>query len=274
MIAHGFFGKLPSLGDFVGRGWANTANDALDKLLQAALERVLAATDIGKQVIARAPDVILSIRPGIVAKEGFVLAVVPSEDRVGRVFPLCAGVQWDAVPPGWQMAWPSAHYGQALAVCLRRNIENEASPDTLLREIEALGELGAYGPTFASVVGDETVPRLPAEVRTLHVEGPLSNMSLANQSLCVALSESSDLLALCLDDAGEARHFAICRRLASPGTLAALFDGLWDANGWMSLPVTEPTTSKGSSEVDDDATQPLLLRIDRAEPPPDSSNTS
>lgn len=274
MIAHGFFGKLPSRGDFVGRGWANTANDALDKLLQVALERVLSATDIGKQVIARAPDVILSIRPGIVAKEGFVLAVVPSEDRVGRVFPLCAGVQWDAVSPGWQMAWPSAHYGQALAACLHRNIENEAAPDTLLREIQALGDLGKYGPTFASAVGDETVPRLPAEVKTLHVEGPLSNMSVANQSLCVALSESSDLLALCLDYAGEVRDFAICRRLASPGALAALFDGLWDANGWMSLPASEPTTSESGAEADDDATQPVLLRIDRAEPPPDSSETS
>lgn len=94
MIIHGFFGKLPAAGDFVSRGWPASARDGLDTLLQEAIATVLAALPTDRGAMARAPVSILSVRPGVIGDQGVTTVVFPSQDRVGRSFPLCAGVQW------------------------------------------------------------------------------------------------------------------------------------------------------------------------------------
>ena len=279
MITSGFFGKLPSLGDFVGRGWPNTAREGLDGLLQAVLQEMLASSFQGKRAILGAPPVMLSIRPGVVCEEGFVTVVVPSQDRVGRLFPLCAGVVWSDASPSLHMGWPSLAYARALMDCL--HLGSSASPEALCDAIEGLGGPESFARTFEGPVGDETVPRLGAEVKFLRVCGPLATMRPPSRALCAALADSSEILGIVFDvDGGEARDFAACRRLSGGhGTLASLFDGQWEDRGWSTLgaPAQLPVQAVLDGDVtkiDDDATHPRLPRIDSVAPQPDSPGSA
>jgi type VI secretion system ImpM family protein len=276
LITAGFFGKIPSLGDFVSRGWSNGARAGIDGLLQQALQEVLASSNEGKQAIVMAPRLLLSIRPGVVADEGLATLVVPSEDRVGRLFPLCAGVEWNPDAPELRMGWPSLRYGHALIECLQRHAEAGGSPDGLRDEIERLGGPDRYGPTFIGPVGDETLPRLGADVKLLRVCGPMAAMSTSTRALCAALADSSELLGLVLDASGEPKDFVVGRRIVgNASALASLFDGAWDQRGWITMgappAAVVPPSVDPVRAIDDDATHPRQPRIDRVASAPDSA---
>lgn len=260
------------MGDFVSRGWLTSAREGLDKLLQEAMAAVLAASSTGKETIANAPCLVVSIRPGVIGDQGVVAVVLPSQDRVGRTFPLCAGVQWTEDGQGG-MGWPSLDYTRALIARVQRCIDAEAEPDMLLSEIVAVGSPRQFRPTFSGLGSDETLPRLGAETKLLRFQGPLAAMSPASTLLCSMLSDASDLLGIRLDTTGEAQDFLVCRRVESGAALAAMFDGGWVERGWVSY---QPP-AKGAAvnptnllKIDDDATLPRHRAIDARTPAPDS----
>ena len=208
MSVPGFAGKLPTLGDFVHRGWSGSTCDGLDALLQRALAALRGSSAQARQAIAQAPCLALSIRPGLIGAHGLVGVVLASHDRVGRTFPLCAGVQFDAAAIG-VLGWPSLAYAHALIEQVLSGIDNQADPDALLARITAVGNPRDFPPA------------LPAP-------------GLA--TICARYA-ASDLLGMRLDDFGAVNDYFACRRLevstAGPA-LAALFDGEWSARGWIS----------------------------------------
>lgn len=276
-VTYGFFGKLPNVGDFVSRGWSNVGRDGLDRLLQEALTELLTTSPDGKGAIERAPSLMLTIRPGMACDQGFVVAVLPSHDRVGRRFPLSAGVQWLEVGPGGSMAWPSAEYGKALIACVQRGIDTDCDPDRLCIEVATLGSPDKYRPTFDGLGDDETVPRLASEIKLLRVQGPLSAMPPSLAALCTALGDASDVLGFSLDARGDAQDFFVCRRLESGAPLASIFDGRWSERGWTSYGSgTAPgsTSVEPLPKIDDDATRPRHQAIDTFGPQADSLDNS
>ena len=263
------------MGDFVSRGWLTSAREGLDRLLLEAIAALLASSSVGKQAIAQAPCVVLSIRPGVIGDQGVVAVVLPSQDRVGRTFPLCAGVQWTEDGQGG-MGWPSLDYTRALIARVHRCIDAEAEPDVLLSEIVALGSPRQFRPTFVGLGGDETLPRLSAEIKLLRVQGPLAVMSPALTSLCSMLNEASDVLGIRLDATGDAQDFFVCRRIDSGAALASMFDGHWVERGWASYQALAAGPVLRASDVpniDEDATQPRHRAIDTAAGVPDSRDT-
>ena len=99
----GLFGKLPAHGDFIRRGQAGAAIDALDDWLQSELAR---ASNPGAAIHALAPMrfATTALVPGQVA----VGALVDSRDRVGRQYLLIAlrlaphpNAFPDALPDAW-----------------------------------------------------------------------------------------------------------------------------------------------------------------------------
>lgn len=272
MITHGFFGKLPTMGDFVSRGWLTSSREGLDRLLVEAIAELLASSAAGSQAVAEAPCVVLSIRPGVIGDQGVVAVVLPSQDRVGRTFPLCAGVQWTEDGQGG-MGWPSLAYSRALIVRVLECVDAQAEPDALLSEIVALGSPRQFRQTFVGLGGDETLPRLSAETKLLRVQGPLAVMSPAHAALCSMLNEASDVLGIRLDEHGEAQDFFVCRRVESGAALASMFDGRWVERGWTSYDAPTPSTAQRPAaleNIDDDATQPRHRAIDTAAAAPDS----
>ena len=85
----GWHGKLPSRGDFVGRGiprpWLRTWDDWLQRGLTLAAERW--GTALRDHLLAMPPwqAIVPPAQPGLPA---WCVVVVASTDRVGRVFPL------------------------------------------------------------------------------------------------------------------------------------------------------------------------------------------
>ena len=270
--APGFFGKLPFMGDFVNRGWDVGLLDKLDKLLQEALSELMTSSALGKDAVTQAPCMVLSLRPGLLGDQGLLIVVLPSHDRVGRTFPFCAGSQWVADGSDG-MDWPSVDFAHALIATVQRCMDAEADPDQFLAGIAALGSPHGFRRTFQGLGGDETVPRLGAEVKLLCIRGPLLDMPPAQLALCSILSGSSDLLGIRFDATGGAQDFFVCRRLESGTALASLFDGRWIERGWSffgSQPTSPGSNPALSSNFDEDATRPLQRAIDTATTAPDS----
>lgn len=254
MLVHGFFGKLPREGDFVDRGWLPGARDGLDRLLQEAIAHVIEASASTKETLEQAPDLALSFRPGVLAEEGVVALVVPSRDRVGRSFPLCAGVQWSAEEPATG-GWPPVAYARAVGACVRRAMEEGADPDALLDALVSLGGPREFEPAFTPGSGDETVPRIAADAMLLRMAGPPSALSAPAAALCAVLTEASDLLGMRIAAGGDVQDLFVCRQLDARECLAAMFDGQWIAHGWRGL--ERPATGGDAADlhqVDDDAT--------------------
>lgn len=276
MITCGFFGKLPGMGDFVSRGWLTGAREGLDALLQEAIGELLASSTVGRETISQAPCVVLSIRPGIIGEQGLLAVLVPSHDRVGRTFPLCAGVQWTDDGRG-SMGWPSPDYAKALLAGLLPAIAVDATPDELLSEIVAVGDPRNFPRIFGGLGGDETLPRLGSELNLLRIQGPFAAMSPVQQAWCSMLNDASDVLGIRIDEAGVPQDFFVCRRFASGGSFAAMFDGNWVERGWSSYETRASTSVSVSTDVpnmDEDATRPNLRAIDTGTAAPDSPERS
>lgn len=95
--AVGWHGKLPSRGDFVGRGmprgWLRTWDDWLQRGLALAAQRW--GTNLRDHLLAMPPwqAIVVPAQPG---QPAWCIVVVASSDRVGRAFPLMVGEAHDA----------------------------------------------------------------------------------------------------------------------------------------------------------------------------------
>ena len=89
MDAAGFFGKLPSRGDFVSRRLPREFIDAWDDWLRRAMaESRVSLGDAWLDSYLTSPIWRFAIMPGICGSHGYVGLIMPSIDKVGRYFPL------------------------------------------------------------------------------------------------------------------------------------------------------------------------------------------
>jgi type VI secretion system protein ImpM len=108
----GYFGKVSTHGDFVGRGLPAHLVQAWDAWLQECIASSQAK--LGSSWLERyltSPVWRFAIAPGVLGPEGLGGVMMPSVDRVGRYFPLMVGAV--GAPPllDWfhsQVAWYDA----------------------------------------------------------------------------------------------------------------------------------------------------------------------
>lgn len=108
----GYFGKIPSHGDFVSRGLPPALVEAWDAWLQGCM--LESQRQLGEQWLAQyltSPVWRFAISPGILGPDGLGGVMMPSVDRVGRYFPLMIAAT--GAPPllDWfqqQAAWYDA----------------------------------------------------------------------------------------------------------------------------------------------------------------------
>lgn len=99
-LAFGWHGKLPTRGDFVGRGlprvWLRTWDDWVQRAMADAARRIDAAL-LRERLLGMSPWHFLAL-PDAGAPSGAPLwtgVVLPSTDRVGRIFPLLFAQAYD-----------------------------------------------------------------------------------------------------------------------------------------------------------------------------------
>ena len=143
----GFHGKVPARGDFVGSGLPRSFVEPFDSWLQAALAtsrgRIGAAWE---RLFAASPVWRFALSPGVCGEPAAAGVLVPSADRVGRLYPFAVAA---SLPEGMDLAsvpyllapWFAAAEDLALEACRTGGTD----PDLLPGELTVLGRPPAVG---------------------------------------------------------------------------------------------------------------------------------
>ena len=257
----GLFGKMPANGDFLSKGFSPELVDGLDKMFQSVLVAVAESSD-GRAIFEATPAFMLNIRPGTLSPSGFTGIVVPSCDRVGRLFPLCVGSETPPMESRLPLLWPSRGLSVALLQVVGAALERGDGADGLYRALHDMPSWDTLSNDTVpfKVSDDDTVPRLPANAIHNWYEGPEQRMGALQVAYCGRLAWVAELLGVTLAPNGDAAAFFATRSLLSWTHMAAAIDGRWEFWGWSShFLATSALASESAVQdpaIDIDATRP------------------
>lgn len=238
----GLFGKLPAAGDFVNRGFSPVLCEKLDALIQTALGAAAAEAGGVREVMEQSWPVMIVIRPGALCETGFSGLWLPSQDRVGRSYPLCIGHELPSAEANMAMPWPSRVVtGQLLRSGLEATQQGLGADDLLARlptseewESDSIREL-----PFSSS-SDETVPDVACRGSMFALQGPEERMTVPSRALGGRLPWVVEVLGTVIGADGQALWFFGSRSTLAWTHFAALFDGRWDHWSWAVSPCALP----------------------------------
>ncbi len=213
----GFFGKVQSHGDFVGRRLPPSMQRPLDDWLQAALltsREQLGGAWVG--LWANSPVWRFALGPGVCGAQAWLGVMMPSADRVGRCFPLVLAAPLAAAPAlphclgplgGWfrhleDLALSSLDPGFSLDAFDAALL---ATPDGVV--LPDAGARAAPGPAFA-LIEPGRMPQLAYGA----IDGASAWWTDGSEHVTPTLAR--------------------CTGLPPPAAFAALLDGGWPARGW------------------------------------------
>lgn len=136
----GFFGKIPSLGDFVTRDLPREFLDIWDEWLQRCVAESKAALgDAWLNTYLNSPIWRFVLLPGVCGEQGWAGILMPSVDKVGRYFPLTlASSLSDSVQPFQIVDAADDWFTAAESLALRVLQEERVDVDTLESSVRAL----------------------------------------------------------------------------------------------------------------------------------------
>lgn len=218
----GFFGKVTSHGDFVGRRLAPAFQQAWDGWLQGGLQ--LSKTALGPAWLATylsSPIWRFALAPGVCGERGWAGLLMPSVDRVGRHFPLTLAC---ALPPSMPlldcMTSHETWYGRLEALALS-SLGEQFSLDDFDAALSAAAQPdgAVVAPAGPIIALDAT--RSLADADGAGLMRAIAGAALAGQ--CLWWTDGSPQVAPCI---------LISRGLPPPAAFAALLDGDWRGHGW------------------------------------------
>lgn len=206
----GYYGKVSTHGDFVGRGLPAHVVQAWDAWLQECM--MASQATLGPAWLARyleSPVWRFAIAPNVLAPEGLGGVMMPSVDRVGRYYPLMLAAP--GAPPllDWhrdQQAW------------------YDAIEDLARDSLDATFALGRFDGmpepvlTRAAAAGQGTCWRLPLEG---DIAASIAHAALSGYSMW--WSEGGPSVEASM---------LVCRGMPQAQAFTAMFDGSWAASGW------------------------------------------
>lgn len=230
----GFFGKLPSRGDFVTRRLAADFLGPWDAWLQAALAQ--SRTELGGEwldVYLTSPIWRFALSPGACGEQGYVGVMMPSVDKVGRYFPLAA-----ALPCGSNEAPFTAAleldewYGELEELLLETLAEAPLDLEVFDARLAGLAVATAAlaGGGAAPVADDAAAYRhWPLESHARLRESPAaqsaSRLASALGRHCLWWTQGSERVAPCV---------LLTSGLPAAEAFTAMLDGRFGARGWTS----------------------------------------
>lgn len=136
MSLPGFFGKLPSRGDFVDRRLPHRLVQRLDDWIQESLALCMESDEDWEDAFHDSPCWRFTTGLGG-DPPGLAGVILPSQDRVGRSFPLVLALPLTAPPGlGFPEDWGAAY--QTLAALARETLDSALEPDDLLDRLARL----------------------------------------------------------------------------------------------------------------------------------------
>jgi type VI secretion system protein ImpM len=231
----GWYGKLPSHGDFLQR----RAPDGFIRVWDAWLQDCMANSraqlgDVWLQTYLTSPVWRFFLSDGVVGASSCAGVLLPSVDRVGRYFPLtiCAELPADLPPMAVAIhgrEWLKTVEALALAALESEDFRIEEFDAALLASAEALGRIEQYygldlGEAFPESSRDWRVPMTSADRMAASLIDPLMHaLARRLQPLTVWWTDGSERVgASCL----------LCQALPSPERFVAMLDGGWEAAKW------------------------------------------
>ncbi|MGF1461678.1 MAG: type VI secretion system-associated protein TagF [Maricaulaceae bacterium] len=136
----GFYGKLPSRGDFVSRNIDAAFVDAWDPFVRAGLADARAALgEAFEPCYLDAPAWVAALGPGVCGPTARLLVMCPSVDAAGRYFPLTAVWPDPAAeaPPAVRLVL-AADWAVETEAALRNALGPQSDPDALAERLAAI----------------------------------------------------------------------------------------------------------------------------------------
>lgn len=231
--AAGFFGKLPSRGDFIGRYLPRSFLEPWDGWLQAAIAQ--SRNQLGeawRDAYCISPIWRFAISDGLCGPAGYAGVLMPSVDRVNRYYPLVIAAP---LPLGWPLVTlptaGEAWFQQAEQLALAALQQDVLDLEEFSQRVNALGAppdagFAESGPPTGKAWHCPLPEALPLSRTAPALAGYLLRRAFARPSLW--WTEGSDCIARCL---------LICDGLPPIEGFAALLAGDWEKRGWNKKPL-------------------------------------
>ncbi|KMO17924.1 type VI secretion system-associated protein TagF [Methylobacterium platani] len=219
----GFFGKVPTRGDFVSRRLGGPLHDALDQWLSRAL--VASRRQLGEAWLPAylvAPVWRFVLGRGTMGPHPAVGVLMPSVDRVGRYFPLVLAAEMPGLTDPWRLFRLSGGWFDAAEARARACLDDDFDFHAFETGLADLGLPGlppgdlADAPRRFGLDGEAEALRAYADA----VEGVLAG---SRRAFTLWWTTGSEAVAPSL---------LLHRGVPAPEQFAALLDGRWDAWGW------------------------------------------
>ncbi len=225
----GFFGKLPSRGDFIGRQLPKAFVAPWDAWLQVAIahSRTRLGEDTWREYYCVSPIWRFALGAGLCGADAYAGILMPSMDRVGRYYPLIIAAP--LVPDSSLLALPMASeawFQQAERLALGALERDDLDLDAFSQQVAALGAPPALDtPPANATSGNAWYCPLPESLDLTHAAPALAHHLLRRAFPQPSLwwTEGSERIARCL---------LICAGLPPVTGFMALLSGEWQQSGW------------------------------------------
>ena len=221
MAGVGFFGKLQSHGDFVGRRLPPEMQQCFDRWLQAAL--LHSREELGAawvDVWATSPLWRFALGPGVCGAQAWLGVMMPSADRVGRCFSLVLAVASPAAQSLGDCIGPLDGWYCRLEELALSSLE----PDFSLEEFDA------------ALLTTASPPQVPQPVLPAAALQPVAlafSPLQAGRVPPLAHGALDGASAWWTDGSAHVQPtLARCAGMPPPAAFAAMLDGEWLQRGW------------------------------------------
>jgi type VI secretion system protein ImpM len=257
----GFYGKLPSHGDFLRR----RVSDAFVGVWDGWLQECLAASrsslgDRWLDVYLTSPVWRFACASGICGPAPVIGVMVPSVDRVGRYFPLTLVAELPPETPQLLTAVIRAQrfFDAAESLVIEtlelEHVDFESFDEQLIRlgEVEDVAPAVVLDATSSSLLDDG------AEGWQIPIGSTADLTDAFTQLMSQRLSALYNPIALWWTEGSAIVQptALLAKGLPHPDSFAALLDGSWSDRQWRSIPAHVETTTQPTERLVDDLSPP------------------